>query len=86
MNFRVLFSPSPPVLIWDVSPTEVRQGGIGNHAENVKRINARLDDSAQVRPVVTKVEHIDELLRCLEVRQPLAVFVEDVVVVHPCPR
>ncbi len=46
------------------------------------RINAGLDDSAQVRPVVTKVEHIDELLRCLEVRQPLAAFVEDIVVVH----
>ncbi len=44
------------------------------------RINAGLDDSAQVRPVVTKVEHIDELLRCLEVRQPLPAFVEDIVV------
>ena len=37
--------------------------GLGNHAENVTRINAGLDRGAHVCPVVTKVEHIDELLR-----------------------
>ena len=39
--------------------------GLGNHAENVTRINAGLDRGAHVCPVVTKVEHIDELLRGL---------------------
>ena len=45
------------------------------------RINAGLDDGAQVCPVVTKVERIDELLSDSELRQILPGFVEDIIAV-----
>jgi hypothetical protein len=68
-------------LIRDVPPTEVGQRRVGYHPESVTRINAGLDDGAEVCPVVTKVEHIDELLRGLEMRKVLPPFVEHVIVV-----
>ena len=81
-SFCALVRPSAPVLIWDVSPTEVRQRGVCYHAENLKRINTGLDDGSQVSPVVTEIEHIDELMSGLKLRQMLPGFVEDAIVVH----
>ncbi len=83
LSLAVIFAPRPAVLVRDCTPTEVRQGSVGNNAESFKWINGRRARRAQMGPIVTKVEDIDKLLPGRETRELHNAIVENRLVAFP---
>jgi hypothetical protein len=52
----------PSVLVGDIAPSPVGQRPIGDDPEGLERIDALLDDCAEMSPVIAEVEDVDELL------------------------
>ncbi len=68
-SLAIVSTPSPAVLVRDCTPSEVWERSIGNKTERFKWIDRRLARCAQMGPIITEVEDIDELLPRLETRQ-----------------
>jgi hypothetical protein len=61
-RLAVVTVPAAPVLIGQLTPAKERQRARGDDTEGLQRVDTAVANGAQVGPVVTEVEHIDELL------------------------
>jgi hypothetical protein len=70
LTLTLVPAPRPAVLVRNLSPAEVWDGSVRNHAEGIHRIDdGRRAHCAQMGPLVTEVEDINELFARLEARQ-----------------
>jgi hypothetical protein len=58
------------VLVRDVTPAEVGKRVARQDSQDLDWVDPVRPDRAQVRPVVTEIEHVHELLTWMQPRQP----------------
>ena len=68
-RLAVVVLEATPVLIREITPAPASQGASGDDAEHFKRIDAPLCHRAEMRPAITEVEGVEELLAALQAAQ-----------------